>query len=204
MKEIFRRIESNDLAGLELVLRRGDDPNQVDSTGEYFPLHAAIWRLYFGGSIDAIRLLLRFGAHLDTVDRRPDATSPLLAALLDDQQEAANILVQAGADVNIVDGLGRSALRVSVEMNDLEMAENLLKHGATKTINKAGGIWPKTALGHAVTNVNAKMVEKLLQYGADSQALDLDSRIAVTYLPARDHSNAEAWDEIKNLLKKQV
>lgn len=201
-RELFDAIERHDTDAVALLLARGIDPNAMPAGIDYPPLHAAIFELDFGGSINTLDLLIRAGADVNRMDRRTDGASPVLAAVLDGQAEAAHRLLVAGADPNTSGRLGDSPLRVSSERDDLATADLLLRHGADSTIDVSGGPSGMHALGHAVSNLSARMVELLLQAGADPTAVDLDGQTARQYLPSRTQENAHAWDAVTALLSR--
>jgi ankyrin repeat protein len=199
-KELFEAIEQHDLDRLAILLEGGADANAVNAEWpQWLPLHAAINELEDGGPLEAVILLLRRGAHVDGRASDRDAT-PLLMALFRKQPEVARILLAAGADPQLTGDEGDSPLRVCVESGDLVMAALLLRCGAARTINEAGGLRLMTALGLAASRLNLPMLELLLRAGADPETLDLDRRTARAHLPPRDAGNAEAWDAAAGLL----
>jgi ankyrin repeat protein len=121
-------------------------------------------------------------------------------ALFRHQCEAARILLAAGADPNVVGDEGDSLLRWSVEHGDIDIAAMLLRCGAGKSIDSAGGLTGMTALGCAVSRLNVPMVMLLLSAGASAYALDADRRPALERIPRRDATNASAWDAVMALL----
>jgi len=60
--------------------------------------------------------------------------------------ELAEVLINEGADVNLTNAMGASALIFAAMFNRKDMVELLLENQADKTIRDAKGI---TALGHA-------------------------------------------------------
>jgi ankyrin repeat protein len=198
--ELFEAIESHQLDRLRAVLSGGADPNAVRRDWpRWLALHAAIDELEQGASIDAVVLLLRHGANPNGLDPSRDAP-PLLMALFRHQPEAARMLLAVGADPNVVGDEGDSPLRWCVERGDLEMAATLLRCGAAKTIDGAGGPSGMTALGRAASQLNIAMLKFLLQAGADPKALDADRLTAFERLPSRSSAEPEAWDIAAALL----
>ncbi|NET62852.1 MAG: ankyrin repeat domain-containing protein [Symploca sp. SIO2E6] len=134
LNELFEAIEQHDLERLANLLLHGADPNSIHSQWPgWCPLHLAIEELEFGGSIEALILLLRYNATIDQWDSTHSAT-PLLMALFRNQLEAVRTLLAAGADPNVVGDEGDSPLRWSVERDDLETVAMLLRCGADQTI----------------------------------------------------------------------
>jgi ankyrin repeat protein len=198
--ELFEAIETYDLERLATLLDGGADPNALKvGWPKWLPLHAAVNELEDGGPVEALILLLRHGARVDGLDADRDAT-PLLMALFRKQPEAAWILLAAGADPNFRGSEGDSPLRVCVEHGELEMAALLLRCGATRTLDDAGGMIGMTALGRAASRLDIPMLELLLRAGADPEVLDADRQTAREHLPPREPANQEAWDSAAALL----
>jgi ankyrin repeat protein len=200
-RELFDAIERHDLEALAVLLAGGADPNYLAQDLNYYPLHAAIFELDFGGPIAAIEQLISAGADVNRIDSRIDGAPPLLAALLDGQTEAARRLLLAGADPNIVGKLGDSPLHVSIDQGDAKTVALLLNHGADKTINEARGILGRNPLEHAVSLLDPVIVELLLKAGADPTALDDNDRTARQLMPPRTDEDAPRWDRVAALLK---
>jgi len=193
--EPFAAIEAHDLDQLAAALRAGADPNaMMVEPPRWTALHAAIEELEYGGSVDALVLLLRHGAHVDLRDGAGDAT-PLLMAVFRGQIEAVRLLLTAGADPCVVGAEGDSPLRAAVEQHAPDTVDLLLRAGADRAISDAGGPSGMSALGRAAFELDVAMVKRLLRFGARSEALDADGRTARERMPARDASNAEAWDD---------
>lgn len=199
-KELFEAIEAHELERLTTLLDAGADPNAMKPEWPgWLPLHAAVNELEDGGPLEAVILLLRHGARVDGAGSDRDAT-PLLMALFRKQPEAARIFLAAGADPNRTGDEGDSPLRVAVEQWDLAMAALLLRCGATRTQDEAGGLKCMTALGLAASRLDLPMLELLLRTGADPDVQELDRRTARELLPTREPHNQEAWDAAATLL----
>lgn len=198
--DLFDAIENHDLDRVTELLEGGADPNVIKAEWpKWLPLHAAIEELEYGGSVEALVLLLRCGARVDGLGADKNAT-PLLMALFRKQLEAVRILLAAGADPNLEGSEGDSPLRVCVELGDREAAAMLLRCGATKTVDGAGGLSGMSALGRAASRLDLAMIELLLKAGADPEALDADMRAARERLPPRGPENLQAWDVAAALL----
>lgn len=197
---LHQALVSHDLLGLASLLRAGADPDEPDPRTGCRPLHTAIYELDFGGQIEAIRILLAAGANADMHETGVAHTTPLIAAIRDGQRHVAIGLLSHGASPNICDGFGESALRLAVANKDMELARELLLHGATATINEAGGPLGRTALGHATANIDVPMVDLLLRNGADRESMDVDYQKAHRHLPARDERNDADWVRVDRLL----
>jgi uncharacterized protein len=189
---LFQAIENQDLNLIAELLSNGTNPNIISPEFPgWTPLDYAIEELEDGGSIEPLVLLLRHGASVNIWDANHDAT-PLLMGLFRGQIEAVRLLLAVGADPNVVGSEGDSPLRWCVEQGDYETAAMLLRCGATKTIDSAGGFGGMTALGIAAKRLDLRMIELLLQAGANSQAYDADKWTAYQRLPERSKIEDDA------------
>lgn len=194
---LFAAIESYDLDRLGELLAGGSDPSVLKPTPPgWSALHEAIEQLEDGGPIEALVLLMRYGARVDS----NGGDTPLLMALYRAQQLAAYLLLAGGADTNVQGPEGDSALRVCAERGDVGMAEMLLRCGARATIDESGGPAGASALGIAARRLDLPMIALLLRWGADPKARDADKLIACNRLPPRTSENAEVRDVAERML----
>ena len=70
------------------------------------------------GALASMRVLAKAGADLNLTE--PDGTNALVMALINAHYDAAAFLLDAGADPNVADKYGRTALYAAVDMNSLE------------------------------------------------------------------------------------
>jgi uncharacterized protein len=209
---LFDAIDKHDVDRLAKLLATGEDPNKpVVSNENFSPLQIAVWELEAlseaepGGSIDAVVLLLRYGAEVD--GRAVRITTPLLTAVNSNNMECVRILLAAGADPNVRGEEGDSPLRLCAQGRLLEMARLLLRCGADKTMNEAGGAAAMNALGYAAYELDVDMVKLLLAHGADPSVRDYDRmtplerlrRFPHTALP-EDPLAQQRYQEIRRLL----
>jgi ankyrin repeat protein len=182
-EELLNAISAHDVDRLTKLLASGADPNTpfqspYGMSAGWTPLQVAVAELDAdelepGGPIDAVVLLLRYGADVNAWDEKHRMT-PLLIAVFRNQPEAVRILLATGADPNVRDDEGYSPLRWCAQEGHLEMARLLLHCGADKTIHEAGGEAAMNALGYAVRSLNLDMVRLLLAHGADPWVEDYD------------------------------
>jgi ankyrin repeat protein len=157
--------------------------------------------------IEAVVLLLRYGADVNRWDERHQCT-PILAAVFNNHIEAVRLLLAHGADPNVCDDEGDSPLRICAQNGYLEMARLLLHCGANKTIHEGGAPTGMNALGFAATRLNIDMVRLLLAHGADPLVGDADDmttfrRLQITVEIGRipdDPASQERLREIRQLL----
>jgi ankyrin repeat protein len=198
--ELFQAIRRHDSAQVDQLLANGADPNALSPTSPYWrPLHVAIEQLEEGGSVDVVLALLRHGADVNGWDSDADIT-PLLLAIFDDQQQVVEILLNAGADPNVVNGEGDSPLRTAAQKGDVFTAALLLRASAIRTVNEYGGLRGLTALGIAAKNLDIPMIRLLLEAGADRESRDEDAKLPLERLPAMSPANEAAWRAARALL----
>ena len=81
-----------------------------------------------------------------------DDCTPLCVALRDHQFEAAKILIESGADVNLGGGIFGSALHLSVVRTNLLLTDMMIKRGAEVNVVDSEGNTPL----HFIMNVFSK------------------------------------------------
>ncbi len=70
------------------------------------------------GAVASMQVLAKAGADLNLTE--PDGTNALVTALINAHYDAAAFLLDAGADPNVADKYGRTALYVAIDMNTME------------------------------------------------------------------------------------
>jgi ankyrin repeat protein len=96
----------------------------------------------------------------------PDA--PMADAAMRGESEQVRALIKSGADVNLAQGDGMTALHWAAELGDVEMATMLIAAGANlESVTRIGGIRP---LHLAAENGQAKVARTLLDAGALAEA----------------------------------
>jgi len=105
-----------------------------------------------------IKLLLEYGADINATT--VSGLTPLKCALLVDNFEMANVIIQYGADINYGD---ETALMTAVWHNRIDIVDFLIKKGADVNHKKTTG---ENALEWAVFNGNEDIAKLLLNAGA--------------------------------------
>jgi len=130
---LIAAVRNGSYALAEMLLKTGADPNKASWQGT--PLHSAISSGHNASSIEIIKLLLRYGAKVNTLDRK--GKTALAIAVSDcnngSQISQAKLLLAAGAKVNLCGKSysGRTfPLALAVETGNTELVELLISHGA--------------------------------------------------------------------------
>ncbi|XP_021920541.1 fibronectin type 3 and ankyrin repeat domains protein 1-like isoform X2 [Zootermopsis nevadensis] len=98
--------------------------------------------------------------------------SPLMQAASLGDPEMVNLMLSAGADVNLTSkGVGRTALMIVCFKGDAKIAHQLIERGANWDIRDRNGC---TALHYAVDGSEMETVEMALDEGADIEAKDVE------------------------------
>jgi len=143
----------------------GASPLARDRLGDVALAHAA--RMGRVGMVAA--LLAADAATRETELNRPDVvgSTPLLIAALADRGATAKQLIEAGADVNVANRQGETALSAAAYNADFELVTELLAHGAKPaTIDRAG----KSPILYAAARGQDGIVAALLDAGIDANA----------------------------------
>ncbi|KAH7489052.1 putative ankyrin repeat protein [Phytophthora ramorum] len=144
--------------------------------GEY-PLHAIINQVL----VDRRQCLKKQGVTLDLWIIRGGRQSLLKYLESNDKSkdpweeidrkaaEKVKSLLNGGANINAMNEVGITPLRLALDSGNTEMAAVLLEHGADMTAGRQDG---SSMLHVAVKSGNKEMVQLLLKYGADLSATD--------------------------------
>lgn len=122
--KLFKAIEKNDLTSAQNAMKEGADANGVDNLQA--PTTVVLLKAVELNRLEIVKLLL--AAHADVNVRRPiDMHTPLMVAAHHDLAPIAEILIAAGADVNLETLFRRTALHISALANSLSVAQVLIK-----------------------------------------------------------------------------
>jgi ankyrin repeat protein len=144
-----------------------DCTNKPDSLGRS-PLHWAIIQ----GDTNAVEALVSHGASPNSIDK--EQMRPLhevCRAPRSNQVTCAQLLINAGADIDARDSWGRTALRIAVTFTDLsiDLIKLFIRSGADI---KIGDIYGQTALLKSIRGSH-HATQLLLEHGADIEEGDM-------------------------------
>ena len=127
------------------------DPNLVNtfSTDGFQPLGLAC----FFGHVDVAEYLVKAGANINSKSHNGLKAAPLQSAAAGGHRKIVKMLLANGADPNIREQWGHTALHAAAENGDEEMIRILLYGGADLTLKNSQG---KTALDLAMEGGHEK------------------------------------------------
>lgn len=178
----FAATRGDDLL-LNHLLRRGTDPNELDSNGRT-ALHigAAL------GSLQSVALLLDYGA--DPNKKDSEGNVPLWDAILGGHEPVIKLLEENGARLSTGD-VG-NFVSLAVEQGNMELLKEIIKHGGDITLLNSSGT---TALHTAISEENAEIVKFLLEHGTDAEKPDAHGWSPLAL------ADYQGNDEIKSLFR---
>jgi ankyrin repeat protein len=214
---LFIACLQNQVEAVRLLLERGADANgparSQDKVLETFPLVVASNR----GNLGVVRLLLQYDADVQKTSFKYGAA--LQAAIAGnggsgsfsrspaDWNSLVTLLLAAGAAVAPIDSSHGTPLAAATQGNNLALARQMLAFGAD--IDRISGdafCWPlvtylrdsrMTALGYAIHNLRAEMVQILLEHGASlnhcvlqDDAIDLSIEHSIEYMRSLSYETA--------------
>jgi uncharacterized protein len=177
-------LNAHDIDRLAKLLAAGEDPNpRVEDGRSYDLLYSAVAGLHpvvtYPEAIDAVVLLLRYGAKVDPPNPEYPVT-PLMMAAQTPHAECARLLLSAGANPNVIDEEGETPLRLFVKAEDVATVRLLVQCGAD--MYRCAGMDFMNPIGFAVRLLNVDMVRVFLAHGADPMVPDLDRKTVLERL----------------------
>ncbi len=113
--------------------------------------------------------------------------TPLLKASLNGHEQAALKLLEKGAEVDLVDKGGYSAMMLAASNNFAQVVELLIEHGAD--INRVDHSNGWSALIWAAKRGHTETVSVLLKHGADRSVIDDAGKSALDYAEAKGYAD---------------
>lgn len=154
--------------------------------------HCAIIQAVSNGKFEAVDLLLRHGANVDSLDNINN--TPLI---LTDSHEIAKRLIQAGADVNHRNLVINTPIICHAYKNNALIIKELFSHGASlEDRNRSGD----TALFNAILDGAIDATKTLLELGADPSVTNKRGETIADI--ARQSKNPMMGDLVKSFIDK--
>lgn len=158
----FNLIRRGDLEGLKSAFEKDSDMCNSMPYGQSLILHAV-----FEKKLDILEFLIKQGCELNKGD--DNGLTPLHAAALENDSIAAEILLTAGAQVDIEDKFGSTPLFRAVYsyQDNLSVISLLLKYGASPLKKNKAGVSPyEFAEKREIKSVTKKMAKEILEQEA--------------------------------------
>lgn len=108
-----------------LLIQSGADINAESRDGS-----TSLGNAFKRNEINLIKLLLNFGANPNVYFDKYRKVTLLMQSVVAGRRHLTIMLIEAGADINVSDTEGNSALHLAYKINDLKMVEYLLEKGA--------------------------------------------------------------------------
>lgn len=186
-------IENGDVAWLDYLLKMGVDPDgEIDGV--------TIWGHFTYGfpanAPDIGRLLINAGISINS--NNACCGSGLHAACLANNLSVVQMLLEMGADPNIINTIGQSPLVVA---RNIEIIRALLKANASPNIGFYSG---KSALTRACILEAHEEIEMLLNAGADPDIQDANGYTTLIQVCRHAVRNKNAVDIVRILLDRKA
>jgi hypothetical protein len=199
----------------EATLSSIQDLSEEEQTGVKVELNRALHCNIFKWNAAACKALLQLGADIENRDqankallqlgkdiKNPDQEgfTPLSIAVLSDNKDMVEFLIQNGANVNST-YLGDTLLKIVIRRN-LDMARLLLENGAKASIDRCNEQQGTSGFGLNALHILAlakdkkdkiEAVELLIKYGANTET---PSHVGLTALGLAEHFGNEAIVEV--------
>lgn len=155
-------VKREDEASVEFLLANGADVNATNELG-----HTPLFRAVTGDKVGIVKALLANGARTDVTD--PQQATPLHIASRRGSKELIELLLEQKANPLAVDAAGRPPILLAVIDGNVSAVETMLSREVPATLGN-----PKTGtlLHHAAEGDSTRVVELLLEHGAELEAKD--------------------------------
>jgi ankyrin repeat protein len=181
---LINAIRENNVNRVRQLISKGSDVNEVDNYFRESPLYHAMI-LNGDGNVDIIRLLLEApGINMNRIQGGDKTYLMHLAKMSQDSHSQDNtkqviqLFIEKGADVNMVDSEGKTALIIAIKIYRPQNAIAFIESGADIHVTDNNG---KNALWYAMLQDfrwnrrdSTRVVEMLIEKGADTNIVDSD------------------------------
>ena len=167
-KQIFKIVAKLNFDKLSLLIDKGIDLNIYS---EYPPCHSLLQfaialEEHSDKSIAMVRAIMDSGVDVNAWDLEQQ-NNPIILAANYNNKDIVMMLLELGANPNVINDQGNFPLRYAVKLGNFDMAQILLENEGVDNINTPGGLSGMSPLGFAVNNGDIKMIALLLEFGAD-------------------------------------
>ena len=190
-KDVIRDIKClEDLEALSVAAKQGDAKAcaKLDELRVALSKHPELLVVAScTGKIEYIQICVLVGVDLNTTY---EGLTPLRGAIEAGQYEAARALVEAGADVSISIGKGRTLLHIACMSGQLKYAELLIRAGAGVNVADDRGNCP---LHYASAAGTLDIVKLLVDKGARLEVRNHRGLTPVDIAVKMKHTQLETW-----------
>lgn len=184
---VLRTIRDRNVPGLRLLLNSGAVTDVTDPGGQQV-LDVAVadgametaralfeagasargkfWPALLSGHDEMLEMVLLFGASVD--ERDPSGVNPLDFALRNGRDRAVGLMLEGGANPNLMRDEKESWLAAAIRTGDIPLARALLDRGAC--IDQVSCKDGHSLLGWAIARKETELAKKLIDLGADVRA----------------------------------
>ena len=161
---------------IRFLLNAGADPNIANAVGATCIHHAV-----FGGcNKETLQIIIEYGANVNAIDK--NSRTALMLACQKGNVEAINVLLNAGADINIRNANGSACILFAVVGGcHKETLQAIIDHGADINATNEDS---RTALMIACVRGDVEAIHVLLNAGADSTITDTNGFTWIHYAVA--------------------
>ncbi|HCU22669.1 MAG TPA: hypothetical protein DF698_07285, partial [Candidatus Atribacteria bacterium] len=153
------------------------------------------------GTPQDVQKAIKNGADINCQDEELGWT-PLMSAMLNESgQEIVTLLVEAGAQVNLANWQGMTALMVAADTGDEDLVSYLLEHGAKLYINDVEseyGFSPLIWAAKNNENHGAEIIQTLINQGADVRLKDKNGFTALFWAAMMNSNESVIHSLIQN------
>lgn len=173
----------DDLGDAESILSAAVSQLKLSTDDPYRGLddEAQLLRASKGQNPEYLKELLERNIHMNIDCKDEEGRTPLSHAARDEDVEMATMLLDRGADVNLVDEMGWTPLMVAAEGGLEAMGSLLLDRGANPNACSEDGDTPLLLAARAGC---VELVAKLLDLGADPEAQDESEHLVAISIAA--------------------
>ncbi|WP_298793561.1 ankyrin repeat domain-containing protein [uncultured Allomuricauda sp.] len=123
INSFFKALKENDIQAVKMFPH--SFTNEIDSSG-YYPISIAVRKK----SVELLEVLLNMGANPNTINQDHSKTTALMQCSNFNALELAKLLMENGADVNIIDKNGDPVIHWTAYLGQVELTKLLLNHNA--------------------------------------------------------------------------
>ncbi|XP_013791334.1 26S proteasome non-ATPase regulatory subunit 10-like [Limulus polyphemus] len=167
------------------------DSNRQEKMNGYSPLHLFLKNCVCNGKftpeMEEIIQLLVAKSDLTIKDHRGETALHRAACGKGHHRRPLEILVNAGADLDVQNDLGLTPLMCAVDTGSTEMASVLIDSGTDTNLSDRNG---QTALHYAAYKNLSDLVKSLLQHGCNVNSPDINGDSALHLASSKGNTNA--------------